>query len=52
VIASGYEQTIAALRAAGHGVDPREEHWGAARAFVRGPGGHLVEVMAAAPGEG
>ena len=45
VVASDYDATIAALRAAGHEVDPREEHWGSPRAFVRDPAGHVVEVM-------
>jgi len=45
VVASDYEATIAALRAAGHEVDPREEHWDSPRSFVRDPAGHVVEVM-------
>ena len=31
VVLDDYEATLGALRAAGHGVDPRPEHWGAAR---------------------
>lgn len=49
VVARDYAAAIAALRAAGHPIDPRAEHWGAARAFVRSPAGHTVEVMAAPP---
>jgi catechol 2,3-dioxygenase-like lactoylglutathione lyase family enzyme len=49
VVADDYAATIERLRAAGHEVDPRREHWGAPRAFVRAPGGHRVEVMAAPP---
>ena len=30
-------------------VEPRTRHWGAPRGYVRSPGGHLVEVMAAPP---
>ena len=30
-------------------VDERPRHWGAARCFVRAPGGHRVELMAAPP---
>jgi catechol 2,3-dioxygenase-like lactoylglutathione lyase family enzyme len=49
VVADDYAATIERLREAGHEVDPRREHWGAPRAFVRAPGGHRVEVMAAPP---
>jgi hypothetical protein len=49
VVASGYEATIAALRAAGYEVADRARHWGAPRAFATAPGGHRVEVMAAPP---
>jgi catechol 2,3-dioxygenase-like lactoylglutathione lyase family enzyme len=41
-----FDATAAALRAAGHAVEDRTAHWGAARAYVHTPGGHLVEVMA------
>jgi len=30
-------------------VDERPRHWGAAPCFVRAPGGHRVELMAAPP---
>jgi catechol 2,3-dioxygenase-like lactoylglutathione lyase family enzyme len=50
VVLEDYEGTLERLRAAGHEVEPRAEHWGAPRAFVRSPGGHRVEVMAAPPG--
>jgi catechol 2,3-dioxygenase-like lactoylglutathione lyase family enzyme len=49
VVVERYDATLARLRAAGHPVHPRKEHWGAPRAFVTAPGGHRVEVMAAAP---
>ena len=49
VVLDDYEASLDALRAAGHAVDPRKEHWGAPRAFVTAPGGHRFEVMAAAP---
>jgi catechol 2,3-dioxygenase-like lactoylglutathione lyase family enzyme len=51
VVAEDYEATLDALRAAGFEPEPRDEHWGAPRAFVQAPGGHRVEVMAAAPPE-
>ena len=50
VVLDDYHATLERLREAGHEVDPRREHWGASRAFVRAPGGHRVEVMAAPPG--
>jgi catechol 2,3-dioxygenase-like lactoylglutathione lyase family enzyme len=49
VVADGYEATLARLREDGHEVDPRTEHWGSPRAYVRDPAGHLVEVMAFPP---
>ena len=44
-----YPATLDRLRAAGHEVVPRTEHWGSPRTFVQAPGGHRVELMAAAP---
>jgi catechol 2,3-dioxygenase-like lactoylglutathione lyase family enzyme len=49
VVAPDYEATVAALRAAGHEVADRAQHWGAPRAFATAPGGHRVELMAAPP---
>jgi catechol 2,3-dioxygenase-like lactoylglutathione lyase family enzyme len=49
VVAEDYEATLAALREAGHEPEPRAEHWGVPRSYVRSPGGHLIEVMAAPP---
>jgi catechol 2,3-dioxygenase-like lactoylglutathione lyase family enzyme len=49
VVAEPWEAVVTRLEAAGFGVDPRPRHWGAARAFVRSPGGHRVEIMAAPP---
>ncbi len=45
-----YDATLRALAAAGFEFEPRAEHWGAPRAYVRSPGGHLVEVFATPPG--
>ena len=50
VVAEDYEQALERLRAAGHEPEPRREHWGAPRCFVRCPAGHRVEVMARPPG--
>jgi catechol 2,3-dioxygenase-like lactoylglutathione lyase family enzyme len=49
IVVDDYEATLAALRAAGHAVEPRAEHWGAPRAFATDPSGHVVEVMSAPP---
>jgi catechol 2,3-dioxygenase-like lactoylglutathione lyase family enzyme len=49
VVVGDYDATLAALRAAGFDPDPRTEHWGSLRAFVRCPAGHRVELMAFAP---
>jgi catechol 2,3-dioxygenase-like lactoylglutathione lyase family enzyme len=50
VVAEDYDAALGRLRAAGFAPEPRAEHWGAPRCFVRCPAGHRVEVMAAAPG--
>ncbi|MDX6699118.1 MAG: hypothetical protein QOE65_2515 [Solirubrobacteraceae bacterium] len=50
VVAPDYDATLERLRAAGHEVDPRREHWGSPRAYARDPAGHLVEIMASPPG--
>ncbi len=47
--APDYEAVCERLRAARFQVEPREQHWGAPRAFVRSPAGHRVELMAAPP---
>ena len=49
VVAPDYDAVLAALRAAGHPVDERAQHWGSSRSFVTAPGGHRVEVMAFPP---
>ena len=49
IVLDRYEATLAALRGEGYAVEPRREHWGSPRAYVRDPAGHLVEVMAFAP---
>ena len=49
VVLEGYDAAVERLRAAGHDVEPRQEHWGEPRAFVSAPGGHRVEVMAGPP---
>ncbi len=52
VVAPDYDDVLAALRRAGHDPEPRAEHWGSPRLFVRDPAGHRVEVMAHPPSGG
>jgi catechol 2,3-dioxygenase-like lactoylglutathione lyase family enzyme len=49
IIAPAFDATLAALAAAGHPHEPRTPHWGAPRAYVHSPSGHLIELMAAPP---
>ena len=49
VVTEVHEATLNRLRDAGFDPEPRTEHWGAPRAFVRCPAGHRVELMAAPP---
>ena len=49
VVVDDWDGVVAQLRGEGYDVDERERHWGAARCFVRAPGGHRVELMAAPP---
>jgi Glyoxalase/Bleomycin resistance protein/Dioxygenase superfamily len=49
VVAPDFETTFAALEEAGFEIERRREHWGSPRALAIAPGGHRVELMAAAP---
>jgi catechol 2,3-dioxygenase-like lactoylglutathione lyase family enzyme len=49
IVAPAFDATLTALAAAGHPPEPRTAHWGAPRAYVESPSGHLVELMAAPP---
>jgi hypothetical protein len=49
IVVAGFGETIGRLRERGFAVEPRREHWGAPRALAIAPGGHRVELMAAAP---
>ena len=49
VVTDDWDAAFAALRDAGFDPDEHARPWGAARAFARTPGGHLVEFMAAPP---
>jgi catechol 2,3-dioxygenase-like lactoylglutathione lyase family enzyme len=50
LVVGDYEATTAGLRDHGHEVEPRREHWGSPRSYVRDPAGNLVELMAWPPG--
>jgi catechol 2,3-dioxygenase-like lactoylglutathione lyase family enzyme len=49
IVERDYDEALERLRGAGFEAEPRAEHWGAKRCFVRAPGGHRVEVMAFPP---
>jgi catechol 2,3-dioxygenase-like lactoylglutathione lyase family enzyme len=49
VIAPNFEAVVSSLRESGHEVEPRREHWGSPRAYVRDPAGNTVELMAWPP---
>jgi Glyoxalase/Bleomycin resistance protein/Dioxygenase superfamily len=44
-----FEEAVDRLESAGFEVSRRSEYWGFARAKVRSPGGHVVELMAGPP---
>ena len=50
VVLEDYDGTLQRLREAGAEPEPRSEHWGSPRAYVRDPAGNLVELMAWPPG--
>lgn len=49
IVAPAFDATLVALSAAGHQPEPRTPHWGAPRAYVHSPSGHLIELMAVPP---
>lgn len=49
IVVADFERAVAAVAEHGFEVERRREHWGAPRAAVIAPGGHRVELMAAAP---
>ncbi len=52
LVCPDYEATLGRLGEAGHEVDPRREHWGSPRCYVRDPTGNLIELMASPPAPG
>jgi catechol 2,3-dioxygenase-like lactoylglutathione lyase family enzyme len=49
IVVADYERTLERLAAAGYRVQPRREHWGSPRSYVRDPVGYLVELIASPP---
>jgi len=49
VVLDRYDEIVTQLRDEGFEVEPRREHWGAPRSYVRDPAGNLVELMAWPP---
>jgi catechol 2,3-dioxygenase-like lactoylglutathione lyase family enzyme len=49
VVVADFDRTFAELAERGFEVERRREHWGVPRAVAIAPGGHRVELMAAAP---
>jgi catechol 2,3-dioxygenase-like lactoylglutathione lyase family enzyme len=49
VVVEDYDGLTARLSSAGREPDPRTEHWGSPRSFVRDPAGNRVELMQFAP---
>lgn len=49
VVVDEWDATLASVRELGYEISEQPRRWGAARCFVRGPGGHRVELMAAPP---
>lgn len=49
VVAADFEAALERLREQGFEVERGREHWGEPRARAIAPGGHRVELMAAAP---
>jgi catechol 2,3-dioxygenase-like lactoylglutathione lyase family enzyme len=45
VVLDDYDAALTRLLVAGYDVEPRQQHWGSPRAFVRDSPGHVVELM-------
>jgi catechol 2,3-dioxygenase-like lactoylglutathione lyase family enzyme len=52
VVVANLDETVERLHDRGFQTHPGREHWGAARVHAIAPGGHRVELMAAAPPPG
>jgi catechol 2,3-dioxygenase-like lactoylglutathione lyase family enzyme len=49
IVVPDYAAVTASLRAAGVESEPRSEHWGSPRCYVRDPAGNRLELMEFAP---
>lgn len=49
-VATPFGDVLDRLTDAGFAPEERRPHWGERRAFLRAPGGHRIELMAAPPG--
>jgi catechol 2,3-dioxygenase-like lactoylglutathione lyase family enzyme len=49
VVIDDYAATLERLQTHGFDPEPRPDHWGAPRSFVRDPAGNRVELMSAPP---
>lgn len=49
-VVESYEATVRRLLGEGYAIEPRREHWGSPRSYVRDPAGNLVDLIAWAPG--
>ena len=49
VVVADFDRAVADLSEGGFEVERRREHWGVPRALALAPGGHRIELMAAAP---
>jgi catechol 2,3-dioxygenase-like lactoylglutathione lyase family enzyme len=49
IVVEDYDAAVARLGELGAEVEPRQQHWGSPRAYVRDPAGHRVEIMAGPP---
>lgn len=49
-VAAPFGDVLERLTGAGFAPEERRPHWGERRAFLRAPGGHRIELMAAPPG--
>lgn len=49
VVVDDHDALVAELAERGYRIEPGTPQWGAARSFVRAPGGHRVELMSAPP---
>jgi len=51
LVVDDYQATVTRLTIAGYDVEPRQQHWGSPRAFVRDSAGHVVEIMQFPPAD-